>query len=136
YYVPLYELYGTTPSEVRIASTPAMVMEWLANQEADLGALAKDEFDRLRPQFSPTTFRILRASRRIPSGSVLISPAIDRNQQAVIQKAMSEVLPNIAQQVGYIPSAAPPDYNTLIEFIEKVKPIEANINEKPARLYE
>ncbi|MBF2085317.1 PhnD/SsuA/transferrin family substrate-binding protein [Thermoleptolyngbya sp. C42_A2020_037] len=136
YYVPLYELYGTTPSEVRIASTPATVMEWLANQEADLGALARDEFDRLRPQFSPATFRIVRASRRIPSGSVLISPAIDRNQQAVIQKAMSEVLPTIAQQVGYIPNAAPPDYTTLIEFIEKVRPIEAHISEKPARLYE
>jgi phosphonate transport system substrate-binding protein len=136
YYVPLYELYGTTPSEVRIASTPATVMEWVANQEADLGALAKDEFDQLRSQFSPTTFRIVRASRRIPSGSVLISPAIDRNQQAIIQAAMSEVLPTIAQQVGYIPSAAPPDYNTLIEFIDKVKPIEAHVNEKPARLYE
>jgi len=134
--VPLYELYGTTPSEVKIASTPATVMEWVANQEADLGALAKDEFDQMRPQFSPTTFRIVRASRRIPSGSVLISPAIDRNQQAVIQKAMSEVLPTIAQQVGYIPNAAPPDYNTLIEFIDKVKPIEAHVNDKPARLYE
>ncbi|WP_448596215.1 phosphate/phosphite/phosphonate ABC transporter substrate-binding protein [Thermoleptolyngbya sp.] len=136
YYVPLYELYGTTPSEVKLASTPATVMEWVANQEADLGALAKDEFDQLRPQFSPTTFRIVRASRRIPSGSVLISPAIDRNQQAVIQAAMSEVLPTIAQQVGYIPNAAPPDYNTLIEFIDKVKPIEAHVNDKPARLYE
>ncbi|BAU43793.1 phosphate/phosphite/phosphonate ABC transporter substrate-binding protein [Leptolyngbya sp. O-77] len=136
YYVPLYELYGTTPSEVRIASTPATVMEWVANQEADLGALAKDEFDQLRSQFSPTTFRIVRASRRIPSGSVLISPAIDRNQQAIIQAAMSEVLPTIAQQVGYIPSAAPPDYKTLIEFIDKVKPIEAHVNDKPARLYE
>lgn len=136
YYVPLYELYGTTPSEVKIAATPATVIEWIANQEADLGALAKDEFDQLRSQFSPTTFRIVRASRRIPSGSVLISPAIDRNQQDVIQKAMSEVLPTIAQQVGYIPNAAPPDYKTLIEFIDKVKPIEAHVNEKPARLYE
>lgn len=136
YYVPLYELYGTTPSKVQIASTPATVMEWVANQEADLGALARDEFDQLRPQFSPTAFRIVRASRRIPSGSVLISPAIDRNQQEIIQKAMSEVLPTLAQQVGYIPNAAPPDYKTLIEFIDKVKPIEAHINETPARLYE
>lgn len=136
YYVPLYELYGTAPSEIRTAPTPKTVLEWLAKQEVDIGALSKDEFDRFRTEFSQTTFRVLLASRRIPSGSVLISPAVDRNQQEVIQKAMREALPAIAQEVGYIPNAAPPNYKDLIAFIDKVKPIEAQLGAKPAALFQ
>jgi len=135
YYVPLYNLYGTSPSEIRIAPTPKTAMEWLAKGEVAVSALAKDEFERYRSEFSPVEFRILYNSRRIPSGSVLISPEVDRNQQRLIQQAMNEAVPTIAQQVGYIPNTPPPDYKTLISFIEKVKPIEARINEKPAPLY-
>ncbi|WP_421656952.1 phosphate/phosphite/phosphonate ABC transporter substrate-binding protein [Leptothermofonsia sp. ETS-13] len=136
YYVPLYELYGTTPSEVRIAPTPKTVLEWVAKGEVAVGALAKDELDRYRSEFSPTEFRILKTSRRIPSGSVLVSPEVERNQQRLIQQVMNEAIPAIAQEVGYIPNASPPDYKTLITFIEKVKLIEARINQKPAPLYE
>ncbi len=135
YYVPLYELYGTTPSEVRIAPTPKTVLEWVAKGEVAVGALAKDELDRYRSEFSSTEFRVLKTSRRIPSGSVLVSPQVERNQQRLIQQAMNEVIPAIAQEAGYIPNTSPPDYKTLITFIEKVKPIEARINQKPAPLY-
>jgi phosphonate transport system substrate-binding protein len=135
YYVPLYELYGTTPSEVRLASTPKMVLEWIAKGEVAIGAMAKDEFDRYHDEFKPTEFRILHASRRIPPGAVLLSPEVERNQQQVIQQAMTNAVPAIAEEAGYIPSAAPPDYKDLIAFIEKVKPIEARIKEKPAPLY-
>jgi phosphonate transport system substrate-binding protein len=136
YYVPLYELYGTTPSEVRIAPTPKTVLEWVAKGEVAVGALAKDEYDRFRSEFSRTDFRLLSTSRRIPAGSVLISPEVERNQQQLIQQAMNEAVPAIAQEVGYIPNTQPPDYKTLITFIKKVKPIEARIKEKPARLYQ
>lgn len=136
YYVPLYELYGTAPSEIRTAPTPKTVLEWLAKEEVEIGALAKDEFDRFRMEFNQTPFRVLLASRRIPAGAVLISPAIDRNQQEVIQKAMREALPAIAQEVGYIPNAAPPNYKDLIAFIDKVKPIEAQLGAKPAVLFQ
>ncbi len=136
YYVPLYELYGTTPSEVRIAPTPKTVLEWVAKGEVAVGALAKDELDRYRSEFSSTEFRVLKTSRRIPSGSVLVSPQVERNQQRLIQQAMNEAIPAIAQEVGYIPNTLPPDYKTLITFIEKVKPIEGRINRKPAPLYE
>lgn len=136
YYVPLYELYGTTPSEVRIAPTPSTVLEWVAKGEVAVGALAKEEYERFRAEFKPAEFRILFTSRRIPAGSVLISPQIERNQQRAIQQAMNDVVPAIAQEVGYIPNAQPPDYKTLITFIEKVKPIEARIHQKPAPLYQ
>lgn len=136
YYVPLYELYGTTPMEVRTAPTPKTALEWLAKDEVAVVAMSKDEFDRYRRDFSSVEFRVLHTSRRIPSGAVLISPEVDRNQQQVIQQAMNEAVPAIAQQAGYIPNAAPPDYKTLISFIEKVKPIESHIHEKPAPLYQ
>ncbi|MGA7934410.1 MAG: PhnD/SsuA/transferrin family substrate-binding protein [Kovacikia sp.] len=135
YYVPLYNLYGTSPAEVRIAPTPKIALEWLTKGEVAVAALAKDEFERYRGEFSSVQFRILYNSRRIPSGSVLISPEVDRNQQQLIQQAMNEAVPAIAQEVGYIPNASPPNYKTLISFIDKVKPIEARINEKPAPLY-
>ncbi len=135
YYVPLYELYGTSPAEVRIAATPRMVMEWLAKKEVSVGALSRDEFDRYRTEFSPTQFWILYTSRRIPSGSVLISPDLDQNQQESLKTALNQAIPSVAQTVGYIPNAQPPDYKNLITFIDKVKPIEARIKQKPAPLY-
>lgn len=134
YYVPLYELYGTTPSEVRLGSTPAQILEWLSRGEADIGAMSQDEFERYRTSVD-TPFRVLHTSRRIPSGSVLISPKVDRNQQELLQTVMGEALPAIAEEANSIPNAPPPNYDTLIEFIEKVKPIETNINQTPAPLY-
>ncbi|MBW4520563.1 MAG: phosphate/phosphite/phosphonate ABC transporter substrate-binding protein [Scytolyngbya sp. HA4215-MV1] len=136
YYVPLYELYGTAPAEIRIAPTPKTVLAWIAKQEVEVGALSKDEFEHLHSEFAPVQFRILHASRRIPAGSVLISPTVERNQQRVIQQVMSSVLPAIAQEAGYVPNAPVPDYKDLITFIQKVKPIEARIREKPAPLYQ
>ncbi len=111
------------------------VLEWIVKGEVVAGALSKDEFDRDRSQFSPAEFRIIHTSRQIPVGSVLVSPKVERNQQELIQKAMSEVSPDLAQEAGYIPNAKVPDYNFLIALIEKVKPIEARIREKPARLF-
>ncbi len=136
YYVPLYELYGTAPGEVRIAATPKMVMEWVAKNEVEVGALSRDEYDRYRTEFSPTQFRIFHTSRRIPSGSVLVSPDLDQNQQEQIKNALNQAIPSLAQAVGYIPNAPAPDYANLITFINKVKPIEARIHQKPAPLYQ
>jgi phosphonate transport system substrate-binding protein len=136
YYVPLYELYGTSPSEVRISPTPRTVLDWVARGEVEVGALAKDELERYQTEFNPVQFRILHTSRRIPAGGVLIGPQVDRNQQKLLQEAMNQAVPAIAQQAGYIPNAPPPDYKALIAFIEKVKPIEIHLKEKPAPLYQ
>lgn len=136
YYVPLYDLYGTTPREVRIAPTPQAVLEGVTKAEVEVGAVAKDEFDAYRSQSNGSNLRILHTSRRLPSGAVLMSPHVEGKQQALIRQAMNEALPAIAQEAGYVPNAAPPDYKTLISFIEKVKPIEARIHEQPAPLYQ
>ncbi|HEY9620422.1 MAG TPA: PhnD/SsuA/transferrin family substrate-binding protein [Crinalium sp.] len=135
YYVPLYELYGTTPAEVRIAPTPKTVLQWIADGDVGIGAMSKDEFERYRSEFSGAQFTVLHTSRRIPSGSVLVSSTVEANQQDLIQNAMENVVPAIAQEVGYIPNADPPDYKLLIDFIKKVEPIESRIREKPAPLY-
>jgi phosphonate transport system substrate-binding protein len=136
YYVPLYTLYGTTPAGVRISPTPKTTLDWLATGEVAAGALSEDEFERYRVEFNPSQFRILTTSLRVPSGSVLISPGIEPRQRQVIQEIMNAALPEMVQQAGYIPEAKPPEYKTLITFIEKVKPIEARINQKPAPLYQ
>jgi phosphonate transport system substrate-binding protein len=136
YYVPLYDLYGTLLSEIRIAPTPTILLEWVANRDVAVGALAKNELDQYRLKVPDTEFRILHTSRRIPSGAVLISPTVERNQQRDIEQAMNEVTPAIAQEARYVPNVPPPDYKTLITFIDKVKPIEARIREKPAPLYQ
>lgn len=136
YYVPLYDLYGTLLSEIRIAPTPQTILTWVANRDVAVGALAKDELDQHRLKIPDTEFRILHTSRRIPSGAVLISPTVERNQQRDIETAMSDATPAIAQEAGYVPNAPPPDYKTLITFIDKVKPIESRIHEKPAPLYQ
>lgn len=135
YYVPLYNLYGTTPAEVRISPTPKTTLEWVAKGEVAAGALSRDEFDRYRAEIG-AELRILFTSLRVPSGAVLISPSIEPSQRKAIAQAMNEALPEMAQQAGYIPGVKPPDYETLITFIEQVKPIEAHIQEKPAPLYQ
>lgn len=135
YYVPLYSLYGTTLSEVRISPTPKTTLEWVANGEVAAGALSKDEFERYRTDFK-ANFKVLFTSLRVPSGAVLISPSIENSQRSAIFAAMNNALPEMAQQAGYLPSVKPPDYKTLITFINQVKPIEARIKEKPARLYQ
>ncbi len=136
YYLPLYNLYGITLAQVQIAPTPRSILESIASGEVMAGALSKDEFDRYRSEFLPIELRILHASQSIPSGSVLISPDIERNQQNLIQQAMNQAVPEIAQQVGYIPNAQPPSYQDLVAFIDKVKPIETHLHEQPAPLYQ
>lgn len=135
YYVPLYSLYGTTPQEVRISPTPKATLEWVAKGEVTAGALSRDEFDRYRPEIN-ADFRVLFTSLRVPSGAVLISPSIESSQRNAIAQAMNAALPEMAQQAGYLPGAKPPEYNTLIAFIEQIKPIEVHIKEKPAPLYQ
>jgi len=113
-----------------------LLFEWLAAGKVAMGALAKDDFDLYRTELKPAELRILHASRRIPFGLVLMRPTVERNQQQLIQQAMNEATPAIAPEVGYVPSAAPPGYKALISLIDKVKPIEARIQQKPASLYQ
>lgn len=135
YYVPLYTLYGLTLSEIRLAPTPKTVLDWVAQGEVAAGAVSRDELTRYERQFVPGQFRVLSSSPRIPPGAVLVSSTLGAQQQALIKQVLNQAVPQYVQQVGYVPNAAPPDYTTLMMFIEKVQPIEARIHQKPASLY-
>jgi phosphonate transport system substrate-binding protein len=134
YYVPIYNLYGLTLSEVRFAPTPKIVLQWIENKEVAAGALSLAELESYRSNFSKTKFRILSASS-VPSGSILVGPTVDRNQQEQIQKALESASPTMIATAGYIPNVKTPDYKDLIKKIEKVRLITDKIKEKPAHLY-
>lgn len=134
YYVPLNELRGITLAEISLAPTPSTILDSIAKGKVDAGALSKEEFDRYRSQFDSTEFRIIHTSPIIPPGAVLISPKIERNLEEIIKKSMNNVPPDLAQEAGYIPNTAPPNYDSLTALIEKVKPLETRLEEKPVRL--
>lgn len=136
YYFPLYNLYGLTVAQVLFAATPKMVLEFIADNKASVGALSLEEFDIYKSQLTPTEFRILHTdSHPIPSGMVLGSANIERNFQEQIVKVMRSVPPNLAQKAGYIPNAPVPNYDYMISVVQKVRPIATRLAEKPARLF-
>ena len=47
---------------------------------------------------------------------------------------MKAAPPNIIGDAGYIPTAKVPDYTQFIKFVEKVRPLEAKVKQKPAVL--
>ncbi|MCY7286306.1 MAG: phosphate/phosphite/phosphonate ABC transporter substrate-binding protein [Cyanobacteria bacterium CAN_BIN43] len=134
YYIPLYDLYGLTLSEVRFASVPRQILEWLSQGTVDAGALSEADFEQYRKEFSSTNFRILHTSRLIPSGAVLLGPNVDRNRQELIRQAMSKAPADITADTGYLPTNPPIDYKTFVELVGKVSPLEERVRQKPAVL--
>lgn len=134
YYLPLYDLYGLTFAEIRFAPTPKTVLEWIANGEVAGGALSEEAFQQYRNEFAATDFRVLHESRAINNGAVLLSPAIDRNQQRLIEEALQAAPANIASDAQYIANADPPSFDRLIQLVEQVRPLEAQVREQPAVL--
>jgi phosphonate transport system substrate-binding protein len=137
YYLPIYNLYGLTLSEVRFASTPQAVLKAIANKEVEAGAMSLAEFNQYRADFSTIRFRVLfNDAHEVPSGSVLVSPDLESSERDRIRKALSEVSPAIAASAGYITNAPPPDYQYLMKVVERVAPIADRIKQKPAPFYE
>ncbi|MBF2022131.1 MAG: phosphate/phosphite/phosphonate ABC transporter substrate-binding protein [Hydrococcus sp. C42_A2020_068] len=137
YYLPIYNLYGLTLAEVRLAATPKNVLELIANQEVAAGAMSLAEFNQYRSEFPGVRFRILHTdSHIVPSGAVLVSSDLDPAQKDQIRETLSKVSPAIASSAGYITNAPPPDYQYLIAVIDRVVPIAERIRQKPAPLYE
>lgn len=134
YYMPLYDLYGLTLAEVRFAPTPKTVLAWLSQGTVAAGALSEDEFQRYQHEFNQTKFRILNTSRALPPGVVLLGPTVDRNQEQQIKAAMSEASSSITDDAGYIPNAQLPNYEQLIQIVEKVRPLENRLRKKPVVL--
>ena len=133
YYLPLYDLYGLTLAEVIFAPTPKEILQLLEEEKVDAGALSEDEFQTYRSSF-PTEFKVLRKSRFIPSGLVILSPLVDRNQQENISNAMKNAPASIVSDAGYIIEDQIPDYEEFIKLIKKVQPLEEKVRQTPAIL--
>lgn len=133
YYLPLYDLYGLTLAEIRLAPTPKMALEWLEQGAIDAAALSQEQLEEYENEVE-AELQMIHESRAIPPGAVLLGPTVDRNQEEIIRQALSQATSDIASDAGYIPTSDAPDYAHLIEFIQKVEPIEANIRETPAVL--
>ncbi|NEP88762.1 MAG: hypothetical protein F6K18_19025 [Okeania sp. SIO2C2] len=65
---------------------------------------------------------------------VLLEPQINRNLKQRIIDLMKKAPPSIIGNADYIPHAKIPDYTQFIKFVEKVRPLEKNIKQKPAVL--
>ncbi|ACK72047.1 conserved hypothetical protein [Gloeothece citriformis PCC 7424] len=136
YYLPIFNLYGLTLAEIRFASTPKQVLSWLSEGEVNAGAMSLAQFNRHRPDFSNTRFRVLFTdSHQVPNGAVLLSPNLSSQQQQQIRDALAHVSPAIASSAGYIPNVAPPDYTYLIQVVERVRQISERVKQQPAPLY-
>jgi phosphonate transport system substrate-binding protein len=137
YYLPIYNLYGLTLAEVRLAGTPRTVLQWIAEGKVAAGAISLEDFNRYRADFPGVQFRVLYTDTHpVPSGAVLVSSALDSRQQEQIRQALANAPSVIASSAGYIPNAPVPDYTYLLEVVKRVQPIAGRIQQKPAPLYE
>lgn len=135
YYVPLYDMFGLTLKEIRFASTPKQLMNWISEGTVDAGAISKKNFENYRQKTQQKTdFRSIHQGRHIPSGVVLLAPTVERNRHRQIQKAMQEAPAHIASDAGYLPNSTIPNYQQFIELVEKVRPLENQVQQKPAVL--
>lgn len=145
YYFPIYNLYGLTLSEFVLCPTPKAVLQAIATNKAEAGALSMEEFNALRSQIPNTTFRILYTdNHRVPPGVVLLSPTVNLNLQEALRRLMAESPSQIADEVGFVPTGNLPDYKYMISVVERVNsifPAESTkdgsllLMQKPVRLF-
>lgn len=134
YYVPLYDLFGLTLKEINFASTPKQLMKLIREGTVDAGAISKKNFEHYRQGKPKTNFRIIHRGRYIPSGVVLLAPTIERNRERQIQQAMQEAPAHITADAGYFPNSKIPNYQQFIKLVEKVRPLEKQVEKTPAVL--
>ncbi|GJD20414.1 hypothetical protein RIVM261_053700 [Rivularia sp. IAM M-261] len=134
FYVPLYDLYGMTLAQIKLAPTPKTALTWLSDSTVEAIAMSENDYETLRREFTQTKFRVLHTSRWIPAGVVLASPNLDRNLLSVIQKSMREAPADIVADAGYVPTAKIPNYEQFIKLIEKVRPFEEKVKQTPVVL--
>lgn len=136
YYLPLFNLYGLTLAEILFAPTPTTVLESVGQGKATAGAISMAEFDLYSPQINQNEFRILYTDPHyVPPGVVLIGPNVERNRQEYIRKVMGELPAILAQEVGYVPNGKVPDYQYMIDVVERVKLITSELQTKPVHLF-
>ncbi|MEM8718368.1 MAG: PhnD/SsuA/transferrin family substrate-binding protein [Cyanobacteria bacterium P01_G01_bin.39] len=124
YYLPIYNLYGLNFTQVRYAPTPQTILQWLEDEQVTVGALSLAEFNLLKRDHAPNTFKIVYLDQRdVPSGAILISDRIERNQQEQIKLALVETPSFIAATAGYLPNEQIPDYDYLTKVIHRVQEV-------------
>lgn len=137
YYLPIYNLYGLTLQKVRFAPTPQTSLKWLKEREIDAAALSLQEFNQYRQQFPPNQFRVVHLdSHTIPAGAILISDNLEPQEFVAIHKALTQAPSHIAGSARFLPNEKIPQYEYLIEVIQRVKPIAERIKAEPALFYE
>jgi phosphonate transport system substrate-binding protein len=142
YYLPLFNLYGLTLSELLITANPKETLEAIAQGKAAAGALSVAAFDTYRDQIDSAKFRILFVDPHpVPSGALLLSPTVERADE--LRQVLHQIDSVMAQEIGVVTNAAVPDYQYLISVVDRVRSIfpgdtEANaslLQQKPIRLF-
>ena len=124
YYLPIYNLYGLNFKEVVYAPTPKDILQWLDKEIVTVGALSLADYNRLKRDFRPNTFKVVYLDKHnVPSGAILISDRLERNQQEQIRLALVETPSFIASTAGYLPNEKPPNYDYLIKVIKRVQEV-------------
>lgn len=141
YYLPLYDLYGLTLAEIQFAPTPKMALDWLKMGKVDAVAVSENQLFDYTKQLKSSSLRVLHKSRPIPSGLVLLAATFNPEQQQNLKQILQEAPPNIIEQAGYLPNINVKDqeqlvndYQQLIQFIQKVKPLEGKLKNTPVVL--
>lgn len=144
YYLPIFNLYGLTLSELMFPPTPKAVLEAVAQGKAAVGAVSLEEFETYKSQVNPVNLRILFTDpHNVPLGAILLSPTIDSNYQETIRKILSEMPSVVAQEAGFITNAPVPNYKYMISVVERVRAIFPGdtkatvtlLQKKPVRLF-
>lgn len=144
YYLPIFNLYGLTLSELIFPPTPKAILEAVAEGQAAVGAVSMEELNAYKNQVTSANLRILFTDPHpIPPGAILISPTLDLNGQESIRKILSEMSSVMAEEVGFVTNAPVPDYKYMISVVERVRSIfpgdtqasVALLRQKPIRLF-
>ncbi len=124
YYLPIYNLYGVNFKDVLYAPTPQDILKWLEEDRVSVGALSLEDYNLLKRDHSPNTFKIVYLDKHdVPSGAILISDRLERNQQEQIRLALVETPSFISSTAGYLPTEKVTDYDYLIKVIERVQEV-------------
>ena len=144
YYLPLFNLYGLTLSELMFPVTPKAILEAVSQGKAEVGAVSLKDFNNYKSQTVPFNLRVLFTDpHSVPAGSVLISSRLDGNAQDALRQALSEASSVLAQEVEFVTNAPVPDYEYIISVVERVRSIfpgdtresVALLQQKPVRLF-
>lgn len=124
YYLPIYNLYGINFQEVQYAPTPQDILQRIEDNQVTVGALSLGDYNRLKQDYAPNTFKVVYLDQHdVPSGTILISDRLERNQQEQIIIALLETPSFIASSAGYLPNEPVTNYDYLITVIKRVQEI-------------